>query len=91
MGLFRKLTSVSTLGLVDFRSAKDRTAAYTRGTRKQARKQTKIMRTQTSVLRQHYAQPVAPPPGWYVDQVDTRFLRWFDGRRMTDMIKPIGS
>lgn len=43
MGIFRKIASVSTLGAIDFRSAKDRTAAYSRGTRTQARKQTKIM------------------------------------------------
>jgi histidine ammonia-lyase len=44
MGLFRKLTSVSTLGAVDFKSDKERTASYTKATRNEARKQTKMMK-----------------------------------------------
>lgn len=44
MGLFRKLTSVSTLGAVDFRSDKERIASYTKATKSQAKQQTKIMR-----------------------------------------------
>lgn len=46
VGLFRKMTSVSTLGMVDFRSDKERTAAYTKAAKKEAKKQTKIMRDQ---------------------------------------------
>jgi hypothetical protein len=46
MGLTRKLMSVSTLGAVDFRSDKERTAAYTKATKKQAKQQTKIMKAQ---------------------------------------------
>jgi hypothetical protein len=42
--MFRKLTSVSTLGAVDYRSDKERTAAYTKAMKKQAKKQTKIMK-----------------------------------------------
>lgn len=38
MGLIRKTMSVSTVGLIDFRSDKERTAAYARGTRKHARR-----------------------------------------------------
>lgn len=38
MGITRKILSVSTAGLVDFRSDKERTAAYTRGTRRATRK-----------------------------------------------------
>jgi hypothetical protein len=40
------------------------------------------------------AQPTFPPPtsvpaaGWYPDQVDGRFLRYFDGVRWTDAIRP---
>lgn len=44
MGMTRKFLSSTTLGLVDFRSDKERTAAYTKGTRRQARKQTAILR-----------------------------------------------
>ena len=46
MGMTRKLMSVSTLGLVDFRSDKERTAAYTKGVRSEARKQTKAIKKQ---------------------------------------------
>lgn len=46
MGIIRKATSISTLGLVDFRSDKERTAAYTKVTKKQAKKQTKLMKKQ---------------------------------------------
>lgn len=38
MGLFRKVTSVSTGGLVDFRSDKERTARYTKQTRNELKK-----------------------------------------------------
>lgn len=60
MGLTRKMMSMGTMGAVDFRSDKERTAAYTKGMRKQARKQTKIMKQQT----QAHAQAPAPAQGW---------------------------
>jgi hypothetical protein len=44
MGLIRKTMSITTLGAVDFRSDKERTAAYAKATKKQARKQTKLMK-----------------------------------------------
>ena len=44
MGLTRKMLSVTTLGAVDFRSDKERTAAYTRGARKAARQQAKLLK-----------------------------------------------
>lgn len=44
MGLFRKMLSVSTIGAIDFRSDKERTAAYTRETMRQAKAQTKLLR-----------------------------------------------
>jgi hypothetical protein len=43
MGLFRKLTSVSTLGLVDFRSDRERIAKYTKRGYRATRQQTQIM------------------------------------------------
>jgi hypothetical protein len=60
MGLFRKLTSVGTLGAVDFRSDKERTAAYTKGTRKEAQRQTALMRQQLAVQQRGVYDP--PPP-----------------------------
>jgi len=66
MGLFRKITSASTLGAVDYRSDKERTAAYTKGAKKQAKKQTKIMRDQARAQEQHQramqAQTAASTP-----------------------------
>ena len=44
MGLTRKAMSLFSAGAVDWRSDKERAAAYTRGTRRQARKQTKILK-----------------------------------------------
>lgn len=43
MGMIRKTISVCTLGLVDFRSDKERTARYTRQTRNAAREQAKAV------------------------------------------------
>lgn len=52
MGITRKMLSVSTLGLVDFRSDKERTAAYTKEQAKQARKQTKLLKQQAKAQRE---------------------------------------
>ncbi|MET4641578.1 hypothetical protein OH782_13310 [Streptomyces sp. NBC_01544] len=49
MGIIRKSLSVTTLGAVDFRSDKERTAAYTKATKKQAKKQTKLMKQQVKL------------------------------------------
>lgn len=46
MGLIRKSMSLGTLGAVDMRSDKERTAAYTKEAKKQAKKQTAIMEQQ---------------------------------------------
>ncbi|MGW6600635.1 hypothetical protein [Streptomyces sp. NPDC055036] len=52
MGFIRKSLSVSTLGAVDFRSDKERTAAYTKAAKKQAKQQTKLLKQQTKLLKQ---------------------------------------
>ncbi|MFJ6183796.1 hypothetical protein [Streptomyces sp. NPDC092295] len=52
MGIIRKTMSVGTLGAVDFRSDKERTAAYTKAAKKQAKKQTKLLKQQTKLLKQ---------------------------------------
>lgn len=51
MGLIRKVSSISTFGLIDFRSAKDRTASSSRKAAKQAKKQTKLMKDQAREQR----------------------------------------
>ena len=61
MGIIRKTMSVSTAGLIDFRSDKERAAAYGKGTRKEARKQTKLMEQQLAVQQAAATQAVAAP------------------------------
>jgi hypothetical protein len=51
MGMTRKFMSVSSLGLVDFRSDKERTAAYTAATKRQSKKQTKLLKEQTKAMK----------------------------------------
>jgi hypothetical protein len=46
MGVTRKMISLCTFGLVDFRSDKERIARSTRHTAKEARRQTAILRHQ---------------------------------------------
>jgi hypothetical protein len=104
VGLFRKMTSLSTLGAVDFKSDKERTASYTKAAAKEAKEQTRLMRLQAAqeALRlrarqeaQSAAQPVAPmpapqlpPAGWYPDQDDSSLTRWFDGTEWTEFTQP---
>lgn len=95
MGITRKLMSVSTLGLVDFRSDKERTAAYTRGTRKYARRQALAAEKQLQLARTaptYQAPPPSlqlPPPGWYLDPGIPGLLRWWDGQRYTEHTQPL--
>lgn len=48
VGMIRKVTSLSTLGAVDFRSDKERTAAYAKASRAELRKQTGILQRQAA-------------------------------------------
>ncbi|MFD3915468.1 hypothetical protein [Streptomyces sp. NPDC058603] len=51
MGIIRKTMSVGTLGAVDFCSDKERTAAYTKATKKLTKQQTKLLKQQTKLLK----------------------------------------
>ena len=53
MGFLRKTLSLGSGGLVDFRSDKERTAAYTRRTRKEAIRQT-LLQTKRSTEAQDW-------------------------------------
>lgn len=63
MGIIRKTMSMGSLGAVDYRSDKERTAAYTKGARKEAKKQTKIMEEQTKRQAEHNAAMLAAQSG----------------------------
>lgn len=96
MGMTRKFLSMSTVGLVDFRSDKERAAAYGHGVLRQQKAQTKLLRNQAGQQPQVvYVQgpaaapaPVGPPPGWYPDQQDQQLVRWFDGSAWTAFTQP---
>jgi hypothetical protein len=103
MGLTRKFLSVSTMGAVDFRSDKERTAAYTQRTRRESIKQTKLMQQDLELQRQALAHqqmmlarqqqalapaPQAPPAGWYPDAADASLVRWWDGAQWTAHVQP---
>jgi hypothetical protein len=79
MGFFRKAASISTAGLIDFRSDKERTARYARQTRNAVREQTRAQVQQ---------QPVTAP-GWYRDPAGMPCLRWWDGRSWTAATAPL--
>jgi hypothetical protein len=56
MGLMRKMTSLSTLGLVDYRSDKERIAKYTRQTRNATRAAAAQNMMQLELQREQLAQ-----------------------------------
>ena len=97
VGLFRKMTSLSTLGAVDFKSDKERTASYTKASAKQAKEQTRLIREQAAAARaagrsaiaaptqpSPVTAPQLPPAGWYADKQDPSMDRWFDGTQWTE-------
>lgn len=93
MGLFRKMTSIGTLGAVDFRSAKDRTAAHTASIARHTRKQTRIMQAQTHAANVGYVHQFvgqqATPAGWYACPSDPYgSVRYWDGQQWTSSYKP---
>ncbi len=52
MGLFRKMTSLTTLGAVDFRSDKERIARSSKETAKQLKEQNRLLREQNRLQQQ---------------------------------------
>lgn len=95
MGMIRKAASVSTLGMVNFRSEKERTAKYTKQTRNAARAQVAQQATSLELQRQQLealdhanvreaTKPIDTPAGWYPDPGNPTVNRWFDGAQWTD-------
>jgi hypothetical protein len=52
MGLLRKSLSLSTVGLIDYKSDKERIAASTRKNKNATRKTNKLLKEQNALLRQ---------------------------------------
>lgn len=99
MGLIRKVTSVSTLGLVDFRSEKERTARYTKQTRNAVRAQVAQEAMSLELQRQQLAalnhanvveamKPQTTPANWYPDPGNPGYIRWWDGSQWTAHVQP---
>ena len=52
MGVLRKVISINTVGLVDFKSDKERTANSTRRGMKATKKTNKLLKEQNKILRE---------------------------------------
>lgn len=97
MGLFRKITSVSTLGVVSYRNPVERGARSARLTKNAIRAQTaqdrRLYRLQSMQQAQQHQQQIAhmthiaigptAVPGWYADPHGQPCQRWWDGREWT--------
>lgn len=56
MGVIRKTMSISTVGIIDFRSDKERIARSTRKTSKAAKEQTKLLQAQLDIQQHQMLQ-----------------------------------
>jgi hypothetical protein len=98
MGLIRKTLSASTLGLVDFRSDKERIARSGRRTDKGIQQQNKLIAEQNKLIAAvpqqpapapaRQAPPAALPAGWYADVQQPHLVRWWDGTAWTPHTQP---
>jgi large subunit ribosomal protein L7/L12 len=96
MGLIRKMMSVSTGGGVDFRSDKERTAAYTKAAMKEAKKQTQLMRQQAAQqaqANQRLTQPASVglgiPRGTAAEHGECEVILEAAGDRKIQVIKEL--
>lgn len=86
MGIIRKVTSISTLGAVKYRTPNQKTARFTKKMNKSMRYQEGQIRSGNRAALASQA-PTPPPAGWYPDAQDRRFDRWFDGAAWTGHIQ----
>ncbi len=70
MGLIRKAMSLSTLGLIDYRSDKERVARSARLTKRATKKQVRLTKKQNRILRGQTAAILMQP------QQETHFHNW---------------
>jgi len=98
MGLTRKLLSLSTVGMVDFRSDKERTAAYTQRGYRAAEAGNRLLAQQNAILAAQaatiaeQARSIAAvaearrpmPAGWYGDRAGADALRFWTGAAWAD-------
>ncbi|WP_138731452.1 50S ribosomal protein L7/L12 [Modestobacter excelsi] len=95
MGLIRKMMSVSSGGVVDFRSDKERTAAYTKAAMKEAKKQTELLRQQAAqqASNQRLTQPasvgLAVPRGTVAEQGEFDVILEAAGDKKIQVIKEL--
>lgn len=90
MGIARKLLSASTLGAVDYRSDKERTARSTRRMDKGIRKQNRLLAIQNRrAAWGGGSTPPVPtvPPAWMASADQPEVLRWWDGQQWTDHVR----
>lgn len=104
VGLMRKMMSISTLGLIDYRSDKERIAKYTRQTRNATRagivQQAKMLNNQAkqlaqahvhhveSAVQQHFHQQPVQGPPAGWYPDPQGTIRWWDSYRWTERTQP---
>lgn len=94
MGMLRKSVSLLTVGLVDYRSDKERVARSARLTKEAVRKgnrqQNRLGKREIRLLQEQnalLAVPIVPrhvaPAGWYPDPGGSGRHRWWSGEAWT--------
>ena len=85
MGMTRKLLSMCTAGLVDYRSDRERIARSARHTAHALNQQNRLLRQQNRAMTSGpQVGPTAPAPAWLPDPSgQPGLLRWWDGGQWT--------